>query len=83
MFVDASVPLQHAESTDAETMPENGKKRGITFVQRSEVKQHTQIKTQYPLIFTIVCNSGNALKNKLSTYLTSKKTKPSYTILPY
>lgn len=64
-------------------MPENRKRRGIiqiNFVQRSEVKQHTQIKTQYPLIFTTVCNSGNVLKNKLSKYLTSKKNKPSYNI---
>lgn len=61
-------------------MPEN-RKRGIiqiNFVQRSEVKRHTQIKTQYPLIFTTVRNSGNVLKNKLSKYLTSKKNKPSY-----
>lgn len=31
----------------------------ITFVQKLA---GNKIKTQYPLIFTIVCNSGNALK---------------------
>lgn len=47
MFVDASVPLQHAESTDAQRRCQKTEKnkRRITFVQRSEVKQHTQIKT--------------------------------------
>ena len=70
--------MQKAPAHKQQTMmPENRKQRGIiqiSFVQRSEVKRHTQIKTQYPLIFTIVCNSGNVLKNKLSKYLTSKKT---------
>lgn len=61
--------------TEEKTMPGNNKKKwGISFVHRSKVKRHTQIKTQYPLIFTIVCNSGNVLENKLSKYLTSKKT---------
>lgn len=72
--------MQKAPTHKQETMMMRGnrKQRGIiqiSFVQRSEVKRHTQIKTQYPFIFTIFCNSGNVLKNKLSKYLTSKKKK--------
>lgn len=69
---------KHRRTNGGNDAGKNRKQRGIiqiSFVQRSEVKRHTQIKTQYPRIFTIVCNSGNVLKNKLSKYLTSKKNK--------
>lgn len=53
------VPLPHAESTNKEEMKSLNKDNESVC---TGIRSKTQIKAQYPLIFTAVCNSGQRVK---------------------